>query len=392
MSHSTSNPPLLSIIAAILAVTSVGAGLSLSMPLLSMLFEQQEISGLWIGLSTAMAGLAAIIAGPFVTPLAVRFGVARMLLVFLLVAATSLIGLYLASSFAATFPLRLLFHVAITGIIILSEFWINAAAPPERRGFFLGLYTTMLSLGFVAGPTILRFTGIDSAAPFVAGAIVILIAVIPVSLAARHAPILENEPEVAWWKFIFLSPLAMAAVFVFGLAESGLLALFPVYGLRIGYTPDLVATYLITMGIGNVLFQLPIGLLIDRASKLGLTILFATVGFCGAIAVPLVATNPTMLYVVIFFWGGIIPGLYTLGLAQLGAAHKGSDLAAANAAFIMVYSFGNLVGPPSIGKGMEVWDPHGAMWVIAAGFGTLGLSALVYLSNIKLQPTQKEEH
>jgi len=388
MPHTASNPPLMSIIAAILAVTSVGAGLSLSMPLLSMLFEQQEISGLWIGLSTAMAGLAAIVAGPFITPLAVRFGVAQMLMVFLLVAAASLIGLYLVSSFAATFPLRLLFHAAITGIIILSEFWINATAPPERRGFFLGLYTTMLSLGFVAGPTILRLTGIESAAPFIAGALVIIIAVVPVALAARHAPVLEDEPEVAWWRFIFLSPLAMGAVFVFGVAESGLLALFPVYGLRIGYTPDLVATYLITMGIGNVLFQLPIGLLIDRASKLGLTILFATVGFCGAIAVPLVATNPTMLYVVIFFWGGIIPGLYTLGLAQLGAAHKGSNLAAANAAFIMVYSFGNLIGPPSIGKGMEVWDPHGAMWVIATAFGALSLYALARLSKFNQQPSQ----
>lgn len=379
MTKAVHNPPPLPIIAAILAVTSVGVGLSLSMPLLSMLFEQQEVSGLWIGLSTATAGLAAIIAGPFITPLAVRFGVVPMLLAFLLVSAVSLIGLYLVNSFAATFPLRLIFHAAITGIIILSEFWINAVAPPARRGLFLGLYATMLSLGFVAGPSILLITGIESAAPFVVGAAVILIAVVPVSLAARHAPVLDEEPEVAWWKFIFLSPLAMGSVFVFGVAESGLLALFPVYGLRIGYTPHLVATYLVTMGIGNVLFQLPIGLLIDRTSKQGLTILFATAGFCGAIAVPFVAANPILLYVVIFFWGGIIPGLYTLGLAQLGAAHKGSNLAAANAAFIMVYSLGNLIGPPSIGKGMEIWDPHGAMWVIATGFGALSLFALAHL-------------
>lgn len=139
------------------------------------------------------------------------------------------------------------------------------------------------------------------------------------------------------------------------------------------------------MGVGNVVFQLPIGLLIDRASKLGLTFLFAFAGLCGAIALPLVATNPTLLYVVIFFWGGIIPGLYTLGLAQLGTDHKGTNLAAANAAFIMVYSFGNLIGPPSIGKGMEVWNPHGAMWVIATVFGALSLYALARLSKSKLQ-------
>ena len=304
-----------------------------------------------------------------------------MLVVFLLISATSLMGLYLFANFAATFPFRLIFHAAIIGIIILSEFWINAVVEPRRRGFFLGLYTTMLSLGFVAGPSILRITGVDGAAPFIAGAVAILVAIVPVVLAARHAPKIENEPEAAWWKFIFLSPLAMGAVLVFGIAESGLLAIFPVYGLRIGYAPGLVATFLIAMGLGNVLFKMPIGLLMDRVSKRGLTILFAVAGFCGAVAVPFVAANTTFLYVAVFFWGGIIPGLYTLGLAQIGERYKGGDLAAANAAFIMVYSFGNLIGPPAIGKGMEIWNPHGAMWVIAAGFGAFSLFAMTRLMN-----------
>jgi len=75
-----------------------------------------------------------------------------MLLTFLLIAAASLMALYFVSQFTATFPLRLIFHAALTGIIILSEFWINVAVDPRRRGLFLGIYTTMLSLGFVAGP------------------------------------------------------------------------------------------------------------------------------------------------------------------------------------------------------------------------------------------------
>ncbi|MEX3007550.1 MFS transporter [Hoeflea sp. TYP-13] len=373
-STSIRNP--LPIAAAILAVTSVGAGLSLSMPLLSMLFEQRGISGHWIGVNTATAGLAAIVAGPTITPMAQKFGVVRSLTTLLVTASVSLVSIYLVDSFLATFPLRFVFHAAITGIIILSEFWINAEAPPERRGFFLGLYTTMLSIGFVIGPVILQATGIEGPVPFVIGAAVILAAAVPVLAAASHAPQLGDEPEAAWWRFIFLSPLAMGAVLVFGVAESGLLSLFPVYGLRLGYTPEIVATFLIAMGAGNVLFQIPIGLLIDRASKRALIVLFSLAGLAGAIALPIATDSVTAMYAVIFFWGGVIPGLYTLGLAQLGTQYSGANLAAANAAFVMVYSFGNLVGPPSIGTGMEIWNPHGAMWVIAAGFGLLSVFAI----------------
>jgi len=322
-------------------------------------------------MNTAMAGLGAIIGGPFVTPFAQKIGFAKALIFFLLAFAFGLIGLYLVTDFAATFPLRLLFHAAITGIIILSEFWINSAAPPSRRGFFLGLYTTMLSLGFVAGPLILQTTGIHGALPFLIGAGVILLAILPVMAGIRQAPKLDAEVDVKWWKFIFLSPLPMMAVFVFGIAESGLLALFPVYGLRIGFTPIEVAGLLVALGLGNVLFQIPLGLLIDKASKTRLMVFFAVIGFTGAILLPYVATNTTLLYGVMFVWGGTIPGLYTLGLAQIGARYRGVDLAGANAAFIMIYSFGNLIGPPSIGVGMEIWNPHGTMWVIALAFGSL---------------------
>ena len=51
------------------------------------------------------------------------------------------------------FPLRVVLHVALTVLFILSEFWISASAPAApTRGFVLGIYATVLSLGFAFGP------------------------------------------------------------------------------------------------------------------------------------------------------------------------------------------------------------------------------------------------
>ena len=70
----------------------------------------------------------------------------------IVIGALAFLGFYFAPAFWMWFPLRVVLHVALTVLFILSEFWISASAPPERRGFVLGIYATVLSLGFALGP------------------------------------------------------------------------------------------------------------------------------------------------------------------------------------------------------------------------------------------------
>jgi hypothetical protein len=74
-----------------------------------------------------------------------------------------------------------------------------------------------------------------------------------------------------------------------------------------------------------------------------------------------------------------VGSLYTVGLAHLGARFHGANLAAANAAFVMLYSVGLIAGPPAVGLGMDFADPYGFAYVIAA---TLGAYALMVASRL----------
>jgi hypothetical protein len=56
----------------------------------------------------------------------------------------------------------------------------------------------------------------------------------------------------------------------------------------------------------------------------------------------------------LFVWGGIVGSLYAVGLAQLGARYRGAELASANAAYIMLYCTGTLVGPPLFGVSLDI--------------------------------------
>ncbi|MGO7580754.1 MFS transporter, partial [Rhizobium ruizarguesonis] len=65
-------------------------------------------------------------------------------------------------------------------------------------------------------------------------------------------------------KPISAMPTATAAVFIFGAVEAGGLSLFPIFAVRAHFTESQAALLLTMMGVGNVIFQIPLGLLSDR--------------------------------------------------------------------------------------------------------------------------------
>ena len=359
----------LPIAAAVAAISAVGIALGLGLPLLSVVLQNNGISATMIGLNSAMAGIASIAIAPFTTPIAKRFGVADTMLVATAVAAVSAICFYLAPQFWLWFPLRITFHAAITVLFILSEFWINAAAPPARRGFVLGIYATVLSLGFAMGPLLFSVLGSQGILPFAVGAAVILSAAIPIVMARPQSPAIENRPSGPFLKFVYLVPTATAAVFVFGAVEAGGFALFPVFSDLVGFSESDGALLLTMIGLGNVLFQIPLGLLSDRiADRRHLLFICASIGLAGCMLLPLIAGNWWLLACILFVWGAVVAGLYTIGLAHLGSKLTDGDLASANAAFVFCYAIGMLVGPQAIGLAMDAIGSSGFAYSLAGFF------------------------
>jgi MFS family permease len=367
----------LSIGAAIAAISVVGMALGLGMPLFSVVLESRGHSASMIGLNTAFAGVASIIAAPFAAPLASRFGVAPTMLAMSLAGAVAIVGLYLADAFWMWFPLRFVLHFGVTVLFVLSEFWITATAPPSRRGLVLGVYATVLSLGFAIGPLIFSQIGSEGLLPFAIASAMMLLVVPPLIAAWRESPdISASRPSARFSSYIFLVPTATAAVFVFGAVETGGFAFFPLYGNRLGYTQAEAALLLTAVGLGNVLLQIPLGLLSDRMrDRRHLLIGCALIGLGGILALPFVAGDWYASAAILFIWGGVVAGLYTVGLAHLGSRLTGRDLASANAAFVFCYGVGMLAGPQAVGIGMDVFGTHGFAYVMAAFFGAYAIMA-----------------
>jgi MFS family permease len=305
---------------------------------------------------------------PFVPRLAARFGTSRILAVSILSSALVLPFFWLIESFPLWFPLRFIAGAGIGGAFVLSEFWIAGAAPAARRGLVMGIYATVFSVGLALGPAILTLTGTEGFLPFGVGAAIMAAAALPVMVAPVASPRLDDHPSGGFLRFLTVAPAATAASLVFGLAESSSFALLPVYGTHVGHPAGQVILFASAVTIGNVLLQLPLGVLSDRMDRRRLLLLLAVIGFAGAALLPFIIADFADAMILLFLWGGCIGGLYTVGLAHLAQRFTGADLAAANSAFLFSYSGGVLIGPALLGFAIEAYDPHGFALALAGVF------------------------
>lgn len=356
----------IAIAAAIACVSIVGIGLALTITVLALRLEEAGFSGRAIGLHAAAGGLATLLAAPFVPRLARRFGVRPVLLASLALCAASLAAFAVGQDYWVWLAIRTLFSAALTVLFVLSEFWINAAAPKAKRGLVMGIYAATLAAGFAAGPLLLTFTGVHGSLPFGAAIVLLGIAALPVSFVGGRAPTLDGPPAIPVMRFLRAAPVAALAALVYGGVETAALGLLPVYALRSGFDARTGAALVSLFALGNVVFQIPIGFLSDHADRWRFLLLIAAAGACGSILLPFLgAAHFSAFCGLLFVWGGILGGLYAVGLASLGARYHGAELAGANAGFIMLYAIGMLAAPPVLGFSLDL-APAGLFFGVAA--------------------------
>jgi MFS family permease len=338
------------------------------MALVAVRLGEQGYSARAIGLNPAAAGLATLIGAAFVPALARRIGVKRLLFLALIVCILSLVAMVLTDDYWAWLAIRAVFGAALTALFVLSEYWINAIAPPDRRGFVIGLYAASVALGFAAGPSVLAVVGTASATGFIVAIALFAAAALPIVLGSSAEPEITEGPSTPpILSFLRAAPVATLAGLLHGAIETASMGLLPVYALRAGLGAETGAVLVTLFALGNVLFQLPVGYVSDLMSRRKLLIFISVFGLFGALILAFAQACGLVLFCgLLVVWGGVVGSFYAVALAHLGSRYQGAELASANAAFVMLYSLGMLTGPPIVGLGMDVFGPSGFFFSAAA--------------------------
>jgi len=346
--------------AGIIATVSVFAmAQGLTYPLLSFILERQGIPSGLIGLSAAMTPTGFIVSAPFIPALSRRFGAIRLAIFCSILAALSLIAIAAIQNIWAWMPLRFLLGFFANPLYVISETWLLAITPASRRGRIMGLYSSIVSGGFAIGPLSLGLAGTEGWPPFLIGIAAFLACGLIVLAVTPRLPDMPREGEAtSVGGFFKLAPLLLFAVFVAAGFEQILLALFAVYGAALDSAEQRIASLITCFIAGNAMLQIVLGRIAENLGSRRTLLRCVLACLAGCLLLPVVF-DTWLIWPLVFIWGGVSFGIYTLSLIQLGERFTGQSLIAGNAAFALVWGLGGIVGSPATGMAMQMIGPQG---------------------------------
>ncbi len=358
----------ISAFAAIACVSIAGISFGLGLPLLAFNLEFMTHSGTVIGLNALMGALSTIVIAPFAPAILARVPTRPFLIACLLYASLSYIAYPLVRNVPFWMFLRFTSGLCISMLFVTSEAWMVQMAPAPIRGRVLGLYSMALAVGFGLGGLLVALLGVRGWTPFLTGAGLSLVAVLPLLLPGPglHLPHRAHSGLAQLWRLAAGAPRLMTAALAFGAIETAAAYFTPIWAYRAGYG-EVRAQALVAVGaFGVILLQLPLSWLGDHINRYRLMLVC---GLTGLLAPALMLAAGLQLswwlYPVFFVYVGVTEGLYILGLAQIGARYAKADITGASAALVTMYGLGSLLGPLLTGPLMDAINPHGAMLGLA---------------------------
>ncbi|MGA7117044.1 MAG: MFS transporter [Hyphomicrobium sp.] len=359
-----------SLIAVVLSCFGVGIAFGLGYPLTAMALEARGEPSWIIGLAGAAPSLAILLLLPILPHAVARIQPATAIILGCVCCAVAYASLYFIDNTFAWIALRFLMGATIALPWIVGETWVNHIAGDTHRARVISFYAVSFFSGFALGPMLLEYFGATGPMAYAIGALGALLAALPIYLARDLAPDLAHEPATGLIGGMRLAPAAMAGGFLGGFLETSHFSLLPNVAIAGGMEEGAALRLMTALVVGGIVTQYTLGWLADRTSR---KLLLAALGliYAALIAIfPLVLGTPVFALVVIFVMGTTVIGLYMLGLAMLGQEVEPSQLATANAAFILMYTSGSIVGPALTGAAMT----NGPI----AGFvGVTGAAALI---------------
>jgi len=370
----------LSLAAVFSSCLGVGLIFGFQPPLIALALSRLGYSSFAIGAVTAASLIAVILCGPFYPRAIIRHGLKRCIVSGIVFAAALLLLMPLQPSVPFWLILRFIAGCALGLVWIASEIWMNSVSTVESRGTVMGIYGTVFSIGIVAGPVLLEFTGTQGAKPFVIGAACLILTLLPLAVLRPVSGAAQVfTPLRGLTGALRSAPIVMLAALVAGLVESADLTLLPLFGTHAGLDERAALLLVAVFMAGNVALQVPIGLLADRYGRKTLLAACALTSAIGPLLLPASLATPLLLWPLLFIWGGTLYAFYSQGVALLGEQFAVANLPSANTLFVMVYCLGGVIGPSLGGIAMDLWPSRGLPVLLSSAallmLGGLGLSA-----------------
>ncbi len=287
--------------------------------------------------------------------------------------------------------MRVLTGFAYASLYIVAESWLNDRSTNETRGQLFSVYMVIMLGSMAAGPLLLNTANPDGFVLFIVSAVLVSLAVVPISLTRYPAPEFHANDKLGLRQLSRISPLGVAGSLSQGAAAGTLIGLGAVYAREIGMSLSDVSFFITAMVLGGMILQWPIGRLSDRFDRR--RILTAASLLAGGVAVAgatmNISTAPVLLTVGALL-GGLSFPIYSLAVAHTNDFLTPKQMVAASSGLLLAAGIGGMAGPVLAGIAMTWFGPSGFFWFLAVVHLGLGLFALFRMTRRAARPTDEQ--
>jgi len=352
------------------AILLVGHGLQLS--LLPMRAEALGWTTSAIGISGSAYFLGFVVGCIFIPTIVAQVAHIRTFMVMATLAVLVLLGLGLFDHLTAWLVLRFSTGFAFAGLYMVIESWLSEAAPAERRGSVLAIYSMISLLAMMAGQSFLGLAEPDDLKLVMGAALIMGLAIIPIGLTRMATP--QEIPRARFSPRMLgrASRVAVLCAFFGGLVTGAFWSVGPLVGRAFGLDGGGIGFMMAVAITGGALAQFPAGRLSDHTDR---RLVIAGMFTLGAVVCLLgwwlAAESTTTLYVVMFFIGATTMPIYALCIVTAADNSELSLLQIASGILIMS-SLGSILGPIIVAPFMAAMGGEG---FFAYGLGGMVLGA-----------------
>ncbi|MFO8141906.1 MAG: MFS transporter [Marinobacter sp.] len=379
--------------ALILSIVLLVSGNAFLMTLLGIRLSIEQVSPNVIGWVMVCYSIGFVLGTLYVHKIIGRVGHIRAFAAFAAMAAVVSLMYPMALSMVFWAVLRVLSGFCIAGVLVVIESWFSSRATNANRGTLFAIYQIVFYLSAAGGQLIVNVGDPANFLPFSLAAILLTIALIPLSLTRMEAPVIEQSPRMSFFKLGRESFTGVAGALICGILIGGFYALGPVYATLMGLDVARISTFMASAIVAAMLLAWPMGRLCDRFDRRRVMFWVALSGASAAGAVAVTgANNLALLTLLVGLFTGLSATLYPIAVAITNDRMESNRIVAASATLLLSYGIGSVIGPITMAELINRFGPAGLFYGNAGVLLLLAAITSYRITHTDDVPVAEQEH
>lgn len=349
-----------SLSALILSIVLLVSGNAFLMTLLGIRMSLESIDPGTIGWVLVCYSVGFVLGTLYVNKVIGRVGHIRAFAVFAALAAVSALLYPVAMSVVIWALLRGVSGFCMAGVLVVIESWFSSRATNSNRGALFAVYQIVFYLSAAGGQLIVNLGDPASFLPFTLAAILLTVALVPLSLTRMEAPVIETSGRMSFITLFRESSTGVSGALICGIMIGSFYAMGPVYATLMGMEVAQVSVFMASAIVAAMLLAWPLGLICDRFDRRRVMFWVSVLAAVAALSASFLGVRPLwLLLLTVGLFTGLSATLYPIAVAITNDRMEHHRIVAASATLLLSYGVGSVIGPVVMAEVVSRLGPEG---------------------------------